>query len=130
MKDGYARNFLLPQRKAVPVTSANLHIVEAEQKRRLIQLEKDRSSADAVAQRLHEMSVTIQVQVGEGEKLFGSVTSKDIAAALAKEGVTIEKQVIELDAPIKHTGEFTVPIRLHPEVSVPLRVWVVPEAGE
>jgi large subunit ribosomal protein L9 len=130
VSDGYARNFLLPRRKAVLATPANLKTVESDQRRLTAKTAEVQVQAEQLAQRLQEMAVTIPVQVGEGEKIFGSVTTKDIAAALAAAGVTIDKREIELEEPIKQTGEFTVTVRLHPSVSVPLRLSVVPEVLE
>jgi large subunit ribosomal protein L9 len=81
--------------------------------------------AEAIATKINEASVTISVQVGEEEKLFGSVTNKDIGEALAKEGIEVDKHVILLEKPIKELGIFTVPVKLHPEVTANLKVWIV-----
>jgi large subunit ribosomal protein L9 len=130
VSDGYARNFLLPQKKAMLATPGNLN--QAERLRRQVQIEtaQEQEAAEEIAKRLAEMTVTITARVGEGGKLFGSVTNMDIAAALEALGVTVEKRLIELESPIKSAGEFTAEVRLHPSVSAPIRVSVVPEAPE
>lgn len=125
VSDGYARNFLLPRSMAVPATPANLKVAEREQQRVQAKQAQLRAEAEQLAQRLQALTVTIPVQVGEGEKLFGAVTAKDIAEALVNAGMPVEKRMIELEAPIKQIGEITVTIRLHPAVSAPLRVAVV-----
>jgi large subunit ribosomal protein L9 len=130
VSDGYARNFLLPRRKAVEATPGNLRVVEAAQHRSEAKQAEALAEVEALAERVRTMSVTIPVQAGEGEKLFGAVTAKDIAEALVNAGVRIEKRMVVLEAPIKQTGETTVTIRLHPSVSVPLRVSVVAEGAE
>lgn len=129
VSDGYARNFLLPKKKAMLATPGNLN--RAERLRRQVEIEtaQEREAAEEIARRLAEMAVTITAQVGEGGKLFGSVTTKDIATALEALGVMVEKRLIELEAPIKSAGEFTAVVRLHASVSAPLRVSVVPEAA-
>jgi large subunit ribosomal protein L9 len=128
VSDGYARNFLLPKKKAMLATPGNLN--QAERLRRQVQIEtaQEQEAAEEVAKRLSEMTVTITAHVGEGGKLFGSVTTKDIETALEALGVTVEKRLIELESPIRSVGEFTAVVRLHPSVSAPIRVSVVPEA--
>jgi len=127
VSDGYARNFLLPKRKAMPATPGNLKQAEQLQRQAQIDTAHEQEAAEEIARRLAETVVTITAQVGEEGKLFGSVTTKDIAEALGVLGVTVEKRLIELDAPIKSAGEFTAVVRLHPSVNAPLRVSVVPE---
>ncbi|HUJ79667.1 MAG TPA: 50S ribosomal protein L9 [Nitrospiria bacterium] len=127
VSDGYARNFLLPRRKAMPATPGNIKQAERLQRQVQVRLAQEREAAEQLARRLEGLAVTISAQVGEGGKLFGSVTTKDIAAALEPLGVTVEKRLIELEAPIRQAGEFTAVVRLHPSVSAPLRVSVVPE---
>jgi large subunit ribosomal protein L9 len=127
VSDGYARNFLLPRGKAMLATPGNLNQAERLQRKVQVETGQEREAAEQIAQRLGEVAVTITAQVGEGGKLFGSVTTKDIADALGALGVTVEKRLIELETPIKTAGEFTAVVRLHPSVSAPLRVSVVPE---
>lgn len=130
VSDGYARNYLLPRRVAVSATDANLKTIEIIQRKQQARHAEELGEAEALAQRLAGMSIAIEVQTADGEKLFGSVTTKDIADALGKEGVTVDRRQIELDAPIKQAGDVTVQIRLHPSVSAPLVLKIVPEALE
>jgi len=124
---GYARNFLLPKRMAVPATEANKKIVEQERQAHLRKEAKLASEAADLGQMLGAVSVTIHQKAGENDQLFGSVTSKDIAEALEKQGYTIERRKIVLDEPIKTLGEFKVPVRLHREVTTEITVNVARE---
>jgi len=124
---GYARNFLLPKRKALILTDGNLKTIEKERRRYAIRLAKEKEDCMAVAQRLSAISCTIVRKVGENEVLYGSVTASDIADHIGKEGVEIDKRRIQLDDPIKSLGIYTVPVRLHPEVTAEVKVWVVKE---
>lgn len=127
VKDGYARNYLLPRGLAERATKENLARIAAELKRRAIAEAKEREACEALAARLAEMSVTIPRKAGDDDKLFGSVTNQDISKALEKEGISIDKKKILLDPPIRQLGIFNVEIALHPEVKASLRVWVVRE---
>ena len=122
---GYARNFLIPKKKAFEATAKNLKAIEHQKKLLTDQTKREMKEAEALAVRINEISITIPVQVGEEEKLFGSVTNKDIGEALAKEGVEVDKHIILLEKPIKELGIFTVPVKLHSEVTANLRVWIV-----
>ena len=125
--DGYARNFLLPKRKALPATDGNLKVISREKRRYVAQQTKDKQSAESLAARLASISCTIVRKVGENEILYGSVTSSDIGEFIAKEGIEIDRRRIQLAEPIKSLGIYTIPIRLHPEVTADLKVWVVKE---
>ena len=125
---GYARNFLLPKRLAVEATDANRKIVEQERQAHLRKEAKLKTESEDLAKLLTGVSVTIAQKAGENDQLFGSVTSKDVADALAAKNFTIDRRKIQLDEPIKQLGEFKVPIRLHKEVTVELTVNVVKEA--
>lgn len=125
VKDGYARNFLLPRGLAFPATEANRKRVEAEARARGQKLIARRADAEALAAKLSAAELHCTAKVGEGDRLFGSITSADIAAQLAAAGFTVDKRDIDLDEPIKAIGVYKVPIRLHPEVRVEIRVWVV-----
>lgn len=129
VSDGYARNFLLPRKKAMLATPGNLKQAERLQRQVQVDTAQEREALEQIAQRLGAITVTITAQVGEGGKLFGSVTTQDIADALGVLGVTVEKRLIELETPIKSAGDFTAVVRLHPSVSAPLRVSVVAEAA-
>ena len=124
---GFARNFLLPKGKALHATDGNMKVVERERRRYAIRQAKDTEEAAIVARRLAGISCTIVRKVGENDQLYGSVTASDIAEYLAKEGVTIDKRRILLEEPIRALGIYTVPVRLHAEVSGEIRVWVVKE---
>ncbi len=125
VSDGYARNFLLPKKKAVEATPVNKKRLEEELKHAEARLEKEKEVLLALAGKINNASVTIAQKVGEGDRLFGSVTAMDIVDALAKEGVHIDKKKIHIENPIKELGAFTVPIRLHPEITAELKVKVV-----
>ncbi len=130
VSDGYARNFLLPRKKAVAATPANLNVAKSAQRKIDAKRAQVQADAEQLAGRLQALTVTLPVQVGEGEKLFGAVTAKDIAEALVNLGVPVERRMIQLEAPIKQLGDITVTIRLHPAVNAPLRVTVVAEGAE
>lgn len=125
---GYARNFLLPNRMAVAATDSNKKIVEQERQAHLRREAKDQSEAADLGKLLESVSVTIAQKAGENDQLFGSVTAKDIAEAIEKQGYTIERRKIQLDEPIKTLGDHTVPVRLHRDVTINLTVHVVKEA--
>jgi large subunit ribosomal protein L9 len=125
---GYARNFLLPNKMAVAATESNKKIVEQERQAHLRREAKVEGEAKDLGKMLGSVAITISQKAGENDQLFGSVTSKDIAEALEKQGYTIERRKIALDEPIKTLGEFKVPIRLHREVTAEITVTVAKEA--
>ncbi|GAB4346113.1 MAG: 50S ribosomal protein L9 [Candidatus Abyssubacteria bacterium] len=125
VKDGYARNYLIPRKLAVQADEGNLRRVEHEKKVLRDRKEKELKEARVLADKIGKASCTIPVQVGEEDKIFGSVTTKDIAECLGKEGIEVDKKTIQLDEPIRSLGVFSVPIRLKPEVEAKLKVWVV-----
>jgi large subunit ribosomal protein L9 len=127
VKPGYARNYLLPQGLAYEATEGNKKRIAAESRARGVRLEAERKDAEAQARSLGTLMVTIPGKAGEGDRLFGSITAADIAAALAAQGHKIDKRKIELDHPIKSLGDHSVALRLHPEVQAEIRVAVVPE---
>ena len=127
VKDGYARNFLIPRGFALKATPGNLKVVEEEKKAQKRRIEKEKRNAQELARRLSTISCTVSVRIGEDEKMFGSVTNSDIAKALEIEGIKIDKKTIELASPIREIGVFHVPVKLHPEVTVDVKVWVVKE---
>ena len=127
VKPGYARNFLIPQRLAVPANEAEKRILEKETKLREIRDDRKKQGLQLVAEKLKELSCTIVVQAGEEDKLYGSVTAHDIAEAVAGQGFEIDQKQVMLDEPIKVLGIYNVPVRLHKEIEVPIKVWVVKE---
>ncbi|CAN5915034.1 50S ribosomal protein L9 [soil metagenome] len=125
VKNGYARNFLLPRGFAFEATPGNLKRINAERSR-LVAAENDRrGTASELAKKLEEVQLTFSARVGEEGKLFGSVTSSDIAEQLAAQGFNIEKRLIDLHDPIKALGVYRVPVKLHADVKPEIRVWVI-----
>ena len=124
---GYARNFLLPKRLAVPATDANRKIVEQERASYLRREAKVKSEAEDLSKMMGGVVLTIARKAGEEGHLFGSVTAQDIVDALAGQNYTIERRKIQLDEPIKNVGEYKVPVKLHREVTTEVAVNVVAE---
>lgn len=127
VKDGFARNFLLPRGWARPNTPGNIRFVAKLKVSEEARLREELEEAKTLASRIGSISCTLRVKSGEEDKLFGSVTNQDIAAALKEDKILIDRKKILLDEPIKSLGVFQVPIRLHPEVNATLKVWVVKE---
>jgi large subunit ribosomal protein L9 len=127
VKPGYARNYLLPQGLAYEATEGNKKRIAAETRVRATRNQAERTEAERVADTLRGVSLTLSGKAGEEGKLFGSITSQDVADALARQGHTVDRRRIELEHPIKTLGEHAVTVRLHPEVQAELRVSVVPE---
>src|SRR5262249_39632873 len=125
--DGYARNYLLPRKLALPATPGNLKQIARERVKLDAKEAEEKTAAEAVAAHMAGLETIIARKVGETEALYGSVTSADIAEAVARLGIDIDKRKIALREPIKKLGEYTVPIRLHREVVVQLPVKVVAE---
>jgi large subunit ribosomal protein L9 len=127
VSDGYGRNYLIPQKKAVLATEKSLKVIEHQ--KRLVQqrMEKAKKDAEKTAQQIEKLSCTFAKTVGESGKVFGSVTSMDIENYLRENGIELDRKKISLEEPIKNLGMFTVPIKLHPEVAAHLKVWVVQE---
>jgi large subunit ribosomal protein L9 len=125
VKEGYARNYLIPNGKAKEATPGNMKMLESLKKKVAEQEAQIKARAQALADKLAAISLTIEAQAGEEEKLFGSVSSDDISSALAQEGHDIDKKNIIIDEPIKKLGSYQVGLKLHPEVKASLRVWVV-----
>jgi large subunit ribosomal protein L9 len=122
---GYARNYLLPRKLALEVTAGNKKIIDRERKVAEAREAEEKQTAEALANRLSQAEISIARRVGETDQLYGSVTSADIAEALAAKGLEIEKRKIHLDEPLKSIGEFTVPVKLHRDVTANLKVAVV-----
>jgi large subunit ribosomal protein L9 len=128
--DGYARNYLLPRKLALLVTAGNKQQIERERGKFEAREQEEKKVAEGIAARLAGVDIQIARKVGETEVLFGSVTSADIAAALAAKGFEIDRRKLNLREPIKKLGEYDVPLRLHPEVTIPVKVKVVAEGAE
>jgi len=127
VKPGYARNYLLPRGMASIADERNVKKIEHERRVIARQLEAMKASALEQAKSVEGVVITLPVKVGEQDKLYGSISSKDIEAALKAEGVKIPRKQIRLDQPIKSLGVYKVPVRLHPEVSPALSLWIVAE---
>lgn len=127
VKPGYARNFLLPKGLAYEATEGNRKRIAAEAKSRAARLDQERGEAQAAGAKLSGVALTLKRKAGEGDRLFGSITSQDLADALQAQGHAVDKRKIELEHPIKTIGAHTVAIRLHPEVHAEIRVTVVAE---
>ncbi len=125
--DGYARNYLVPEKKAIEATPKNVHAMEHAKKMVADRIRKLKKEATAEAGRLQGLAVTIKAKAGEEGKLFGSVTTMDIAEALKAQGVALDKRKIVLEEPIKRIGDFTVSVKLHTDVFAEVKVSVVAE---
>jgi len=124
---GYGRNFLIPKRIAIEATPGNIKNAEIEKLAQARRDHREKESATILAKDIVKLTVTIQRKAGEGGSLYGSVTAIDIADFLVTHKIDIDKRKIQLEEPIKTLGEYQVPIRLHREVTVPIRVIVEPE---
>ena len=124
---GYARNYLLPRGLALEATDRSMEQVEIHRRREEKARQKKATDAAELQAKLEELSLTVSKQAGESDKLFGTVTAMEIAEALEKEGYDIDKRKIDLEEPIKTLGIYTVPIRLHSEVTAKVKLWVVKE---
>ena len=130
VKDGYARNFLIPQGIAVVATEGNRKAVAESKRLTEKREEKKQKEARVLAKQIEKIPCTIKVKVGEDDKLFGSVTTQEIADFLAKEGFAIDKKDLELEEPIKQLGVYSVNITLYKDVVAKLKVWVVKEEAK
>ncbi len=127
VKDGYARNYLLPRGLAYEATAGNRRRLDAERQHREKRAALEVEGARDLATRLQAVSLSFTMKAGEGDKLFGSVTAHDIADRLHAEGFDIDRKAVDLPEPIKALGAYKVPVRLHSDVKPEVRVWVVRE---
>jgi len=127
VKEGYARNYLIPRGLALKADKKNIGILAEEQKKVVLKLSKDKKVAEKLAQKLNAVSCTAAVTVGEEDRVFGSVTTQDIADLLKDKGFEIDRKKIVLDEPIKALGIYDIPIKLHSEVEAKIKLWVVKE---
>jgi large subunit ribosomal protein L9 len=128
--DGYARNYLLPRKLALPATAGNKQHVERERKIMEAREAEEKHQAESIAARLQGLTIAISRRVGDTEQLYGSVTASDIAEFLKTKGFEVDRRKLILPEPIKAIGEHDVPLKLHREVTVPLKVNVVKEGAE
>jgi len=127
VKDGFGRNYLVPQGKATQATSQNMKKLEHQKRQIREKIDKTKREAERLAARIETVSCTVAKAVGEEDKLFGSVTGMDIEASLKLEGIEIDRKKINITEPIKSLGIYNIPIKLHPEVTAILKLWVVKE---
>jgi large subunit ribosomal protein L9 len=125
--DGYARNYLLPKNKAVPATPQNRKMMEQERAKFEIQIAKEKGLAEEMAKRLDGVVCKVVAKVSEEDRLYGSVSTRNIADALAAQDIEIDKKMILLNEPIKNIGTFRIPIRVYKDVEPEIIVEVVPE---
>jgi large subunit ribosomal protein L9 len=126
-KDGYARNYLIPRNIAFEATPSSIRQLEEEKRQHVRHLEKEKLSSEKLAVELEKVSITIQMKVGEEDKLFGSVTSQMIADSLKEKGLTVDKRMIDIEDSIKALGIYTVDVKLPGGVVGKVKVWVVRE---
>ena len=126
--EGYARNYLLPRRLALAVNEGNKRQIERERKNAEVRELEEKTQAEAFAARLAELEIAIPRRVGEHDTLYGSVTTVDIASALAAKGFEVDRRKIVLAEPLKALGQVTVPIKIHRDVTAQVKVSVVPES--
>ena len=125
VSQGFAHNFLFPHQKAKLATASNLKSFQAENDRHLKQASDARAEAEALAKKIEAVSVTVEMLVGEGEKLYGAVTSQELQQCLLNQGIAIDRKDIHLESPIKQLGAYQVTVNLHPSVSARLKLSVV-----
>ncbi len=123
--EGYGRNFLIPKKMALEASPANLRLLEERRESFLSKANKEKVAAEELARKIEEFTFTISRPAGENEKLFGSVTSMDLQNELAGQGVNLDRRKIHLSNPIKNLGAYTIPVKLHPEVTAQLKVTVI-----
>jgi large subunit ribosomal protein L9 len=126
--NGYARNYLIPRKLAIEATAKNRRVLDHEKRMEADRAAKEKRDAQKLATEIAGLSCTIRMQAGENDRLFGSVTALDIAAALEEQGIEIDRRKIILDEPIKELGVVTVPAKIHPDVTADIKVWVVKAA--
>jgi len=130
VKDGYARNYLFPKNLAIPATKGNLSSIEEITRQKKFRDEKKKKGEEKLKSDLEKISITAEVKVGEEDRVFGSVTSQDIAELLKQQGFEIDKRRIDLEEPIKALGVYTIPVKIHGDVVANLKLWVVKQGEE
>ncbi|MBU0683530.1 MAG: 50S ribosomal protein L9 [Candidatus Omnitrophota bacterium] len=125
VKDGYARNYLIPQKLGIESNAGAVRVLEQKKKERERREKKIKEECLAMAEKMKGLSCTVSMEAGENDKLFGAVTAEMIADVLFDEGIEVDKRKIVLEEPIKALGVYNVEIRLHPEVKSQVRIWIV-----
>ncbi|SET10027.1 50S ribosomal protein L9 [Anaerobranca gottschalkii] len=127
VSEGYARNFLIPKGYAVEASKGNVKVLDDKKQAEQRKKEKELKEAKEYAEKISNMELEILTKAGEGGKLFGSVTTKEIASLLEEKGIKVDKRKIELSEPIKSTGEYNVTIKLHPEITATVKLVIIPQ---
>jgi len=127
VSDGYGRNYLIPRKKAILATDKNIKNLDHQKRQVQQQIGNRKKDAERVAEQIEKLSCTFAKTVGESGKLFGSVTSMEIETYLKENGIDVDRKKILMEEPLKNLGMFTIPIKIHPEVTANLKVWVVQE---
>jgi large subunit ribosomal protein L9 len=127
VSDGYGRNYLIPRKKAILATDKNIKNLEHQKRQIQQQMGNRKKDAESMAEQIEKLSCTFAKTVGESGKLFGSVTSMEIENYLKENGFDVDRKKILMEEPIKNLGMFTIQIKIHPEVTANLKVWVVQE---
>ncbi|MFT4636956.1 MAG: large subunit ribosomal protein L9 [Verrucomicrobiales bacterium] len=132
VRRGYARNFLIPSGKAMEATRTNMTQLENLKRARADRESKEMDSAQSIAAKINKMRIKLTISLGQGGKAFGSITTQDLVKAISEraKGLVIDRHAIELDKPIKSTGKYEIPVKIHAEISAKLRVEVIPEEAE
>jgi large subunit ribosomal protein L9 len=125
VKPGFARNYLIPRKLAIAATVGNVKALDHQKRMVSVRIDQERKEAQDVAGKLVGLSINLARHAGEGDKLFGSVTNRDIADAMAAQGVQVDHRSIKLDEPIKALGVYTISVKLHKDVNAEVKVWVV-----
>jgi len=128
--EGYGRNYLLPRKLAIEASKGNKAVIEQMKAASVRRSAKEKTQAEELAKQFDGLSVSFQRKAGENDQLFGSVTSSDVADALEKKSFNVDRRKIQLHEPLRSLGEFTIPIKLHKEVTAHLKVVIEKEAGE
>ena len=127
VKDGYARNYLLPRQMALIANKGNMAVYETVRQQREAHQVREQREAETLAEALSKVSCNVAVTAGEGDRIFGSVTAQQIADLLKEQGFEIDRRTVQLDEPIRALGVYDVPIRLHSAIEATVKVWVVKE---
>ena len=125
VKPGFARNYLMPNGLAVPATAQQLRVVEQAKRQLQARTQRLRAEAEALKRKIEGRSLTLKLTLGEHDKPFGSITVHDVAEALTREGLGVEKHAIQLDEPIKALGIYEIPVRIQSDMTATLKLWVV-----
>ena len=125
VKEGFARNFLIPQNKARIATAGNMKSLESLKKKEAAEAAKQVEAARALANKISNLSITLSAEAGDEDKLFGSITSDTVSDALKEEGIAIDKKDVIIEEPIKSLGVYQITVKVHPEVKANLRLWIV-----